>query len=254
MNARNYIVKHPPCLTNPSNNGRAKNSGYGWSASNWSGYAITGKRGAYSSIAGDWFVPFVKPSCKPTYSSAWIGIDGFRNSNLIQTGTGHEYVNGAPRYYAWWEILPEAETIIPFPVSPGDHMRGLIQKICRNKWSITLRNLTRKWKFHTIQNYSGPQNSAEWILEAPQVDGSIAKLARLSPTRFIDCRVNAKNPRLKLSSGGIMIQNNVTLSIPSSPNRCGNAFIVKRANSKTRSLVHSRSPQDLRFMKKSHHN
>jgi len=231
-----------PCLKDRSNTGRAKRSGFGWSSSNWSGYAISGKKGAYSCISGEWIVPFIKPSRKPTYSSAWIGIDGFRNSSLIQTGTGHEYVNGSPRYYAWWEILPEAETVIPLPVTPGDHMQAVIQQINRTKWSITLRNLTQKWKFKTVQKYSGPQTSAEWILEAPQVDGEITRLARLSPTRFILCRVNGRNPKLKLLNGGIMIQDNITVSYPSSPNRCGNGFVVKQPYPKTRPLVYSRSP------------
>lgn len=149
----------------------------------------------------------MKPTSRATYSSAWIGIDGFKNSNLIQTGTGHEFVNGTARYYAWWEILPSAETVIPF--------------------SITLRNLSQQWTFRTLQRYIGPQTSVEWVMEAPQVDGSIAKLAHVSPTMFTCCRVNGKNPKLTPAMGGTMIQNNATVAIPSCPSRSGNSFVVK---------------------------
>ncbi len=47
-----------------------------------------------------------------TYSSSWIGIDGFNNSNLIQTGTEQDYTSGGAQYCAWWEIFLAAETQI----------------------------------------------------------------------------------------------------------------------------------------------
>lgn len=42
---------------------RTKNataSGYGWSSSNWSGYALSGNAGQYNSITGVWTVPKVQ--------------------------------------------------------------------------------------------------------------------------------------------------------------------------------------------------
>ena len=49
---------------------------------------------------------------EPTYSSAWIGVDGFNDNDLIQTGTEQDYYSGGAHYDAWWEILPAAETEI----------------------------------------------------------------------------------------------------------------------------------------------
>ncbi len=37
--------------------------------------------------------------------------------------------------------------------------------------------MTKGWSFTTTQSYNGPGTSAEWIMEAPQVNGSIATLA-----------------------------------------------------------------------------
>lgn len=239
----NTNTAHHPCLTDKSNTGKAQRSGFGWSSSNWSGYAISSSKGTYHCISGEWIVPCVKPTSKSTYSSAWIGIDGFKNNNLIQTGTGHEFINGTARYYAWWEILPAFETVIPLPVRPGDHMKATIKKISRTKWSITLRNLSRKWTFRTLQYYTGPQTSAEWIMEAPQVDGIIAKLARVSPTPFTCCRINGKNPKLTPAAGGIMVQNNITVAVPSYPGCGGSSFVVKRPLIKGASQVNSRSPK-----------
>ena len=96
----------------------------GWISSNWSGYAITGKKGAFKRVSAKWNVPFVRPSRGASYSSAWIGIDGFSNSHLIQTGTGHDWIDGKAYYYAWWEILPASVTFIPLPIQPGDRMHA----------------------------------------------------------------------------------------------------------------------------------
>src|SRR5437879_3072779 len=90
----------------------------GWQSSNWSGYAFAGT--GFTRITASWVVPAVSATGGASYSSTWTGIDGFNNSNLIQTGTEQDFVNGAPHYAAWWEILPAAETVIPsITVHPG---------------------------------------------------------------------------------------------------------------------------------------
>lgn len=242
MNRAELSKRTRPCVTDKAHSGKAQSTGFGWTSGNWSGYAISGKKGAFRRISAEWIVPFVKPTSKPTYSSAWIGIDGFKNSSLIQTGTGHESIGGVVRYYAWWEILPAAETVIPFPVSPGDHMKASIVKLSNGKWCITLCNLSKSWTFRTLQRYTGPQTSAEWIMEAPQVGGIVGELAKVSPTRFFCCRVNGKSPKLTPADGGIMVQKKITAAVPGCPNASGDAFIVRRVYRKGKPLVHSRSP------------
>ncbi|MBB6733003.1 G1 family glutamic endopeptidase [Cohnella zeiphila] len=222
-NAR--IPNHRPRLTAGSD--RVQASSYGWTSSNWSGYALSGAKGAFRRVSACWTVPFVRPSSSPSYSSAWIGIDGFNNSSLIQTGTGHDYVNGKAYYYAWWEILPAAATLIRLPVHPGDRIQAVIARISRSRWSIVLRNRTRNWTFRTIRRYNGPQSSAEWVVEAPQVGTSLSRLASLSPVPFSRCRVNGRNPRLTLGERGVMVRDNRVISIPTRPNGEGDAFVVK---------------------------
>lgn len=246
MSTVHRLKRSRPCLTDKTHKGRTQITGFGWTSSNWSGYAIRGKKGAFRRISGEWVVPYVKPTAKPSYSSAWIGIDGFKNSSLIQTGTGHESVNGTVRYYAWWEILPAAETVIPLPVSPGDRIRATIVKLSPGKWCIMLCNLSKQWTFRTIQRYNGPQSSAEWIMEAPQVGNSVAALAQISPTRFRCCRINGKSPKLTPENGGIMIQNNVTVAVPSCPSARGDAFTVKRLYQKGLSQAYLKSPISIR--------
>ncbi len=246
MSTVHRLKRSQPCFTDKTNQNRSRITGFGWTSSNWSGYAISGKKGAFRRISAEWIVPCVKPTSKPTYSSAWIGIDGFKNSSLIQTGTGHESVNGTVHYYAWWEILPAAETVIQLPVSPGDRIRATIMKVSSGKWCIRLCNLSKQWTFRTLQRYNGPQSSAEWIMEAPQIGSTVAPLAQLTMTRFSCCRVNGKSPKLTTRNGGIMIQNKITVAVPSFPNARGDGFTVKRIYRKGLSQAYLKSPISVR--------
>lgn len=72
----------------------------GWESSNWSGYAETSSA-PYTSVSGQWTVPTVTGP-NGSYSAAWIGIDGFNNDSLIQTGTEQDYASGSVQYSAWW--------------------------------------------------------------------------------------------------------------------------------------------------------
>lgn len=197
----------------------------GWSSSNWSGYAITGT--GFSSVTGAWKVPAVARSRKATYSSNWIGIDGFNNSNLIQTGTESDYYNGSAHYDAWWEILPAAETVITsLPVSPGDSMSATITKGSGSSWTITIRDTTRGTSFSTVKSYTGQQTSAEWIEEAPSVGGRIAPLANYGTATFDPGSVNGGNPGLVAGDSGDMVQKGVQVSTPSNPDRDTDGFSV----------------------------
>jgi hypothetical protein len=224
-----------------------------WSASNWSGYAETG---TFAGVSSTWTVPAVAASASPTFSSAWIGVDGFANSSLIQTGTEEDYYNGAAHFYAWWEILPAAETTLPasYVVAAGDRMNASIYETptivgpstagaghVPHLWVITLKDTSRGWLYSTTQTYSGPGASAEWIVEAPTVNGKISTLARygITPPAGTGDFDNAGYLRSPVSSGspayinagfnhlkdaGVMVQNNVQVSTPGNPDRALSAF------------------------------
>ncbi|MED5018585.1 G1 family endopeptidase [Paenibacillus chibensis] len=218
---------HSVCKRDTS--GRPQLNSLGWISANWSGYAVSGRSKSFRRISATWHVPFVRPSSKPTYSSAWIGIDGFGNTSLIQTGTGQDYINGKAHYYAWWEILPQAMTLIPLPVHPGDQIYAVITKIKSSTWLIYMKNTTQKWTFRTIKRYKGPQSSAEWIVEAPQVGSVISRMARLTPVSFICCRLNGSSPHLTTHERGFMLQGESAASVPGNPNPAGDAFTVTSA-------------------------
>jgi len=195
----------------------------GWSASNWSGYA---KSGSYSSATAQWVVPSVSATSSSSYSSAWVGIDGFTNSSLIQTGTESDYYSGSAHYNAWWEILPAAETRInSITVQPGDVMTASITKGAGGIWTITINDTSNGQSFTTQQAYSGPGASVEWIEEAPSIGGRVATLAHYSsPDTFDPGTANGGNPGLTAADSGVMVQKQRIVSSPSVPDSDTDGF------------------------------
>ncbi|HEX6538428.1 MAG TPA: G1 family glutamic endopeptidase [Candidatus Dormibacteraeota bacterium] len=209
--------------------GSASNAG--WASSNWSGYAQTGGTGAFTAITGQWTVTPVARTRSQTFSSTWVGIDGFNDSSLIQTGTEADYYNGSAHYYAWWEILPAAETVIPsLPVQPGDVMSAGIHRNSNGTWNITLSD-SRTGSFTTTQNYGGALTSAEWIQEAPSVGGRIANLAHFGNVTIDPGTLNGAPAGLTASQGGVMIQHGVQVSTPSAPDGDKDGFAVAYGSS-----------------------
>jgi len=210
-----------------------------WASSNWSGYALstTAVSGlpcvpasgtTYTGVSGTWTVPTVTASGRAsTYSAAWAGVDGFANADLIQAGTEQDTSGGKARYAAWWEILPAPETVIPsITVEPGDSVTVSIAKVSSTQWSITLTDHGKAGHpaqppFTTTQAYAGPGTSAEWVFEAPQVNGRIATLAHYGSTLFDQGTVNSAPAGLVAGTGGEMVQGSYyrpqVVSIPSGP-------------------------------------
>jgi hypothetical protein len=72
----------------------------GWASTNWSGYAVTSSS-PYRAATATWNVPSVSGP-NGSYSASWVGIDGFNNNSLIQTGTEQDFSGGSGHYSAWW--------------------------------------------------------------------------------------------------------------------------------------------------------
>src|SRR5690348_2776481 len=104
-------------------------------STNWSGYAaVLGsltapQNGVVSDVKGTWTLQAVNCTgvTTNTYSSAWVGIDGYTSSSVEQLGTEHDCVNSQPRYYAWYEMYPKPSSRITLPVQAGDVMTGEVK-------------------------------------------------------------------------------------------------------------------------------
>jgi hypothetical protein len=134
-------------------------------STNWAGLVATGAQ--WTGVSASWTVPAVSPTGVDAYSATWVGIDGYSNSSLIQTGTEQDSAaSGASQYFAWYEILPAPATYIG-PVAPGDQMTASVSEDSPGTWTIAIKDVTSGQSFSGSFSYDGPASSAEWIEEAP---------------------------------------------------------------------------------------
>lgn len=84
-------------------------------SSNWSGAAKTAS--GFTAVSGEITVPVPQPppggsDSKTYYASAWVGIDGFTcSSAILQTGIDVAVEGSSTGYDAWYEWLPNGESI-----------------------------------------------------------------------------------------------------------------------------------------------
>ncbi len=170
------------------------------SSSNWSGYAATGSSGAFTSVSSSWVQPAISCSSTTTYSSYWVGLDGYSNSALEQTGTEADCIGGKAVYGAWWEVLPAAESAYSVTVKAGDSLSASVKDNGNGTFTMTLTDSTEGWtKTTTHAGSSGYQDSsAEVIAEATEVNGSIAKLSNFGTVTFSNARRPGQQPALQL--------------------------------------------------------
>jgi hypothetical protein len=164
-------------------------------AGNWAGYVAASNLffpgATVTGVSGSWIVPSVKDIGSDAYSSVWIGVGGQFDSSLIQVGTEQDYVNGAATYSVWYEMLPSNEVPInSIHVSPGDQMQASISLTdpSANTWSISIKDQTTGESFQQSFQYNSQKLSAEWIVERPEVSGSLTDLANFGSVHFSSCQ------------------------------------------------------------------
>ncbi len=94
-------------------------------STNWSGYAVetnlqAPQSGVVTDVKGQWQVPSVTCGTATTYSSVWVGIDGYSNGTVEQTGTEQDCSSGQPRYSAWYEMYPKFPVTLSMSIQPGN--------------------------------------------------------------------------------------------------------------------------------------
>ncbi len=132
---------------------------------NWSGYAVTGS--TYTQALGSWVVPAGNCNVTPnTYSSYWVGLDGYSSSTVEQIGTDSDCNGGAPSYYAWYEFYPRGSVYIG-SLSPGDRISAAIS-FAGGEFTVTILDETNGESYRKSAKVPEAQrSSAEWIAEAP---------------------------------------------------------------------------------------
>ena len=181
-------------------------------SSNWAGYVAQG--GPYTEVSGVFNVASLlapQPTVCQSYitgtnasqcsASEWIGIDGYSQSStsIIQTGIVLSPIPGSNNYTinAWWETYPNPSVFISsLTVSPNDVINASIAQISPGNWSISLDDVTSGQTYSIAVSYTGQLSSAEWIVEAPDINGYLTTLSPFSQVGFS----TSENPAQSLST------------------------------------------------------
>lgn len=159
-------------------------------STNWSGYAAFGGPGSFSSASATWTQPAVSCTSQNTYSSYWVGLDGYNSSTVEQIGTEADCSNGAPRYYAWYEAYPRPSYFAAVTVTPTHTYRASVTAAGRGSYTLTLVDVTTGQPFTTTQKLSQAKGaSAEMVVEAPW-SGGVLPLANYGNVGFSSSKAN----------------------------------------------------------------
>jgi Peptidase A4 family len=134
-------------------------------STNWSGYAAYGE--TFTEVQGSWVQPEAACSGMKGHQSAlaafWVGLDGYGNRTVEQTGTEADCEGMEPIYYAWYELYPERLFVIEEEVNPGDVLHARVAQ-----GTLSLEDQTAGWTATEEFPTTGLEfSSAEWIAEAP---------------------------------------------------------------------------------------
>jgi hypothetical protein len=160
-----------------------------YESGNWAGYAVVGTD--FTEARGSWTVPSVDCTANPNgAASFWVGIDGWDDDTVEQTGTESQ-CNGVELVtYAWYEFAPKGGvTIKKMHVSPGEEMLAEV-RYDGSEFLVTITDLTTGDSFNTREAMpKAKRSSAEWIAESNGYSG----LPDFNAVRFGDDFTHAGN-------------------------------------------------------------
>lgn len=141
---------------------------------NWAGYAINMTPNSFKEVNASWIVPQISCTKQTTYVAIWVGLDGFNDSTVEQTGIMGECKNGKPVYSAWYEFYPNPSvTFNNANVMPGDKIVAWVVYLPNNTFVTVIEEFNSNNglvfnKSSPPESVSGAEKaSAEWIVERP---------------------------------------------------------------------------------------
>ena len=192
---------------------------------NWSGYAAHGK--TYKKISASWAEPTGHCTSSGTFSSFWVGLDGFTSPTVEQTGSEVDCSAGRASYFAWFEMFPAPPVNFSNPVRPGDHFTGSVTFTGSGHYTLVLKDTTQGWS-HTVHKTrnAARRSSAEVIAEAPS-SGGILPLTNFGNAHFSNAKVNGAAMGKANPTKIIMISGSGRVKASVSALAGGTAFSVK---------------------------
>jgi Peptidase A4 family len=200
---------------------------------NWAGYVVQSNAGqSFSSVSGSWTQPSVSSGSGQGYSAYWVGLGGAgqQSQSLEQVGTSADVSGGQTQYYAWYELLPAAETRLNIAIHPGDHISA---KVAVNGTNVTVSmsdQTTGQSVTKTVQMSNPDTSSAEWIAEAPSAQtqtgaAQVLPLANFGTVNFTNASATAGGHTGSISDSNWSVQE-VELAPSSTPGFLGGGAFV----------------------------
>jgi hypothetical protein len=192
-------------------------------STNWSGYAATG---TFTSVSAHWVQPAGSCTSRTTYSSFWVGLDGYNSNSVEQTGSEVDCSRGTPRYYSWYEMYPAYPVNYSDTVQAGDSFSATVSYLGSNQYQLVLSDTTRGWSHSVTQSLSGaPRSSAEVIAEAPSSSSGVLPLTNFGTANFTASTANG-SPIGNFSPDKIDMVSGSTTKATTSALSGGTAFSV----------------------------
>jgi hypothetical protein len=145
---------------------------------NWSGYADQAcGTCALRFVAADFTVPHLNCAVSPdnSWAAYWVGLDGFSNNTVEQTGISASCSGGHDYYDAWYEMYPAATQVYSLAASPGDNIQVSVYT-SNGSYYLDLQDTNLGAGVNTVATCpagSSCQNkTAEVITETPYLPGT----------------------------------------------------------------------------------
>jgi hypothetical protein len=159
------------------------------SLSNWGGYIAPGSADEYTTASADWAVPKVTCRADKDFYAPWVGIDGYGDQTVEQTGVQTACASGSPVSQAWYEMYPAPPVYINEPVSTGDDFSASVSySTMTKKFTITITDVSKTWTdIVTKKLKSAKRMSAEAVIESPD-----AAFPKIPAVNFTDVLLNGE--------------------------------------------------------------
>jgi hypothetical protein len=158
-------------------------------STNWSGYAAHAR--SYKKISASWVQPTAHCTASRTFSSFWVGLDGYTSNSVEQTGSEADCVSGHARYFGWYEMYPAFPVNFSNTVHAGDHFTGSVTFNGSGHYTLVLKDITQGWSHTVHKTRTGAQHSsAEVIAEAPSSSSGVLPLTNFGTAHFSNAKVN----------------------------------------------------------------
>lgn len=218
-------------LIRPGMHGTAPMAALGRSANaarsqNWSGYAAHAK--SYKKISASWVQPTAHCTASRTFSSFWVGLDGYNSNSVEQTGSEADCSSGRAKYRGWYEMYPAFPVNFSNPVHPGDHFTGSVTFTGSGHYTLVLKDVTRGWSHTVHKTRTGtPHSSAEVVAEAPSSGNTVLPLTNFGTAHFSNAKVNGVAMGKANPTKIIMVNRANRAKVSVSALASGTAFSVK---------------------------